>query len=159
MTVGTTSRVHGFISLPTVPLPKQTHQETTTSIILSNRKRMEEWNRKHENILKIYFMCPCSSIFDLIQVGISNCPTLGGSITMTPSTPGSESRWLCWVAFRNLCALVHVDMPGEHDLRDFKFVSLVGFFCIGQFIQRCRLQVLMLLCHKLWTGGKGSLQL
>lgn len=63
MTVGTTSRVHGFISLPTVPLPKQTHQETTTSIILSNRKRMEEWNRKHENILKIYFMCPCSSIF------------------------------------------------------------------------------------------------
>lgn len=50
-------------------------------------------------------------------------------------------------------------MPGEHDFRDFKFVSLVGFFCIGQFIQRCRPQFVMLLCHKLWTGGKGSLQL
>ena len=50
--------------------------------------------RKHEKIYWKYTSCaqihPYSSVF--IQFGISNCPTLGGSITMAPSTPGSESR-------------------------------------------------------------------
>ena len=118
--------------------------------------------RKHEKIYWKYTSCaqihPYSSVFIQLAFQIAQ-PWVGPSQWLQAHPARKVAQWLCWVAFRNLCALVHVDMPGEHDFRDFKFVSLVGFFCIGQFIQRCRPQFVMLLCHKLWTGGKGSLQL
>ena len=156
MTVGTTSRVHGFISLPTVPLPKQTHQETTTSIILSNRKRMEEWNRKSKetwkNILKIYFMCPNSSIF--IQLAFQIAQPWVGPSQWLQAHPARKVADLCWVAFRNLARRAW--------FARFQ-ICVLGWFLLHRTVYSkmppSELQFVMLLCHKLWTGGKGSLQL
>lgn len=95
-------------------------------------------------------MCPNSSIF--IQLAFQTAqPWVGPSQWLQAHPARKVAQWL---VLSGLSKSVCFSSCG-----DFKFVSLVGFFCIGQFIQRCRLQFVMLLCHKLWTGGKGSLQL